>query len=92
MPIPPTDLPAATHSTEAVDGAPNNLATLNRSIDECGFVAIGVHVPPDRPGEHERVAQLLAEAHGGQLTAVSPGSGLGSTFTLSLPIRRRWAG
>ena len=30
----------------------------------------------------------IDEAHGGQLTAASPGSGLGSTFTLSLPIRR----
>jgi signal transduction histidine kinase len=34
------------------------------------------------------IARALVEAHGGQLTAVSPGSGLGSTFTLSLPIRR----
>lgn len=67
----PTDLPAAAQSSESVDGAPNNLATLNRSIDECGFVAIGVHVPPDRPGEHERVAQLLAEAHGGQVVDVT---------------------
>ncbi len=32
------------------------------------------------------IAQLLAGAHGGRLTARSPGSGHGSTFTLTLPI------
>lgn len=67
----PTGLPTSTVPAAPTEVAPNNVAVLNRSIDECGFVAIGVHVPPDRPGEHERMARLLAEAHGGQVVDVT---------------------
>jgi hypothetical protein len=42
-------------------------AALGRSIAERGFLAIGVPIPPDRPGEHERVARALAEVYDGQL-------------------------
>ena len=35
------------------------------------------------------LAKLVAEAHGGDLTASSPGRGLGSTFTLVLPLAGR---
>lgn len=35
------------------------------------------------------IARLIAEAHGGELTASSPGRGLGATFTLSLPLLGR---
>lgn len=32
------------------------------------------------------ISQAIVEAHGGQISAASPGPGLGSTFTISLPI------
>ena len=35
------------------------------------------------------LAKLIAEAHGGDLVAASPGRGLGSTFTLILPLAGR---
>lgn len=35
------------------------------------------------------LAKLIAEAHGGDLTASSPGRGLGATFTLVLPLAGR---
>lgn len=35
------------------------------------------------------IARLIAEAHGGELTASSAGRGLGATFTLSLPLLGR---
>ena len=35
------------------------------------------------------LAKLVAEAHGGDLVATSPGRGLGSTFTLVLPLAGR---
>ena len=49
-----------------------------------------VDVPPDRAPEGlgiglSLVAHLL-ELHGGQLSATSPGIGLGSTFTVDLPL------
>jgi len=68
----PTGLPTATGPSIVVDedGA-TGAATLNRSLGECGFVAIGVPISPDRPGEHERVAQHLAEGHGGQVVDVT---------------------
>jgi PAS domain S-box-containing protein len=37
------------------------------------------------------LARTLVEQHGGMLTAHSDGRGLGSTFTLRLPLRRDWA-
>ena len=57
--------------TGEVNPDTNNAAVLRRSIDERGFVAIGVPIPPDRPGEHERVARELAETYGGQLHDVT---------------------
>jgi len=35
------------------------------------------------------LAKLIAEAHGGDLTAASPGRGLGATFTVALPLAGR---
>jgi histidine kinase len=35
------------------------------------------------------IARLIAEAHGGELTASSAGRGLGATFTLTLPLLGR---
>ncbi len=35
------------------------------------------------------VARALIEAHGGTLTARSPGAGAGATFTVTLPVARR---
>ncbi len=35
------------------------------------------------------LAKLIAEAHGGDLVAASPGRGLGATFTLVLPLAGR---
>ncbi|CDO20640.1 protein kinase [Mycolicibacterium mageritense DSM 44476 = CIP 104973] len=69
----PTKVPdVATPAADAAVGqATNALAVLRRSMDECGFLAIGVPIPADRPGEHERVARLLAETHGGQLLDVT---------------------
>ncbi len=37
------------------------------------------------------IARKIAEAHGGRLSASSPGEGKGSTFTLSLPLLRSGA-
>lgn len=68
----PTGLPAAAAQSPApADDASNSAAVLSRSIDECGFVAIGVPIPPDRPGEHERVARTLAEAYRAQIVDVT---------------------
>ena len=35
------------------------------------------------------IAKLIAEAHGGDLVAASPGRGLGATFTIALPLAGR---
>ena len=35
------------------------------------------------------LAKLISEAHGGDLTAASPGRGLGATFTITLPLTGR---
>lgn len=70
----PTNVPeaaTATASDAAIEQATSTLAVLRRSVDEWGFVAIGVPIPPDRPGEHERVSRLLAETHGGQVVDVT---------------------
>jgi PAS domain S-box-containing protein len=53
-------------------------------------------VPPDRAPEGlgiglSLVSRLL-DMHGGHLTATSPGIGLGSTFTVELPVLRSAAG
>jgi PAS domain S-box-containing protein len=53
-------------------------------------------VPPDRAPEGlgiglSLVSRLL-EMHGGRLSATSPGIGLGSTFTVELPVLRAAAG
>jgi PAS domain S-box-containing protein len=53
-------------------------------------------VPPDRAPEGlgiglSLVSRLL-EMHGGRLSATSPGIGLGSTFTVELPVLRTAAG
>lgn len=66
----PTALPA----TEVVadsDQTINSVALLRHSIDEAGFLAIGVLIPRDRPGEHERVARHLATTYGGDLVDVT---------------------
>jgi two-component system, OmpR family, sensor histidine kinase BaeS len=34
------------------------------------------------------IAKALVEAHGGRITAESPGPGTGATFTMTLPVRR----
>ncbi len=49
----------------------NHVAALRRSLDECGFVAVGVPIPPDRPAEHERVARTLAETYDGQVIDIT---------------------
>lgn len=67
----PTGLPAVDKTVEEVDPAANSVALLRRSLDEAGFLAIGVHIPRDRPGEHERVAQHLAQTYGGELIDVT---------------------
>ncbi|HPZ95860.1 MAG TPA: BREX system serine/threonine kinase PglW [Mycobacterium sp.] len=51
----------------AYDEAPNRVAALARSIAERGFLAIGVPIPADRPGEHDRVARALAQTYDGQV-------------------------
>jgi signal transduction histidine kinase len=33
------------------------------------------------------LSRLLVEAHGGTITAASPGVGLGATFTIAIPRR-----
>lgn len=66
----PTTLPTAEDGADD-DHDTNSVALLRCSIDEAGFVAIGVHIPRDRPGEHERVAQLLAQTYDGELMNVT---------------------
>ncbi|MES3637281.1 BREX system serine/threonine kinase PglW [Mycobacterium intracellulare] len=66
--VPP---PAETALDVTSETFTNNVAVLRRSIDECGFVAVGVPIPPDRPGEHERVAAFLAKTYGGELVDVT---------------------
>jgi signal transduction histidine kinase len=45
----------------------------------------GVDRPPGGSGIGLAIARAIARAHGGDLTATSPGPGLGTTFTLRLP-------
>lgn len=63
--------PLATSADTATEQSTSTLPVLRRSLDERGFVAIGVPIAPDRPGEHERVARKLAETHGGQVVDVT---------------------
>ncbi len=63
--------PAQPASEAASDTDAKLQALLRRSIDECGFVAVGVPIPPDRPGEHDHVARLLAQGHDGQVVDVT---------------------
>ena len=69
----PTTVP--THTAFGAGGLgepqPNHAAVLERSIVEQGFLVIGVPIPPARPGEHERLAQALAEVHDGELTDIT---------------------
>lgn len=67
----PTALPATGEAVADVGQGANSAALLRRSIDEAGFLAIGVHIPRDRPGEHERVAHHLAKTYDGQLVDVT---------------------
>ncbi|OBJ86069.1 protein kinase [Mycobacterium gordonae] len=68
----PTTIPPTTDPSATVARDDNyQRTTLRRSLDERGFVAIGVPVPPDRPGEHERVARELADAYGGDVVDVT---------------------
>ncbi|MBV5246749.1 BREX system serine/threonine kinase PglW [Mycolicibacterium sp. PAM1] len=67
----PTALPATGETVADIDQAVNAVALLRRSLDEAGFVAVGVQIPRDRPGEHERVAQHLAKTYGGELVDVT---------------------
>lgn len=67
----PTALPTTDTSRPEVEQASNAVAVLRRSLDEAGFVAVGVQIPRDRPGEHERVAQELAQTHEGELVDVT---------------------
>lgn len=68
----PTAVPAGTTRTsDEVGHGVGQLAMLRRSIAECGFLAIGVPIPADRPGQHERVADELAEDFGGELVDVT---------------------
>ena len=63
----PTTIPPTAATPTVTRDDTDQRATLRRSLDEHGFVAIGVSVPPDRPGEHERVARELAGAYDGHL-------------------------
>jgi serine/threonine protein kinase len=69
----PTGVPAHTGAGSDVPAPQetNLVAVLRRSIDERGFLAVGVPIPPDRPGEHERVAHALAESYSGQVVDVT---------------------
>lgn len=68
----PTTVPTNTAGAENLNEQPgNHAAVLQRSITERGFLAIGVPIPPDRPGEHERLAQALAEVHDGELLDIT---------------------
>jgi hypothetical protein len=65
----PTAVPPDTTSATYADDSQHadRIAALRRSVDEHGFLAVGVTIPPDRPGEHERVANLLARSYDGQV-------------------------
>ncbi|CAM3438704.1 BREX system serine/threonine kinase PglW [Mycobacterium frederiksbergense] len=68
----PTAVPASTTAAaEETQHGVDQQALLRRSIAEHGFLAIGVPIPADRPGQHERVARELAEIFGGQVADVT---------------------
>ena len=64
----PTAVPATADPTPTAAGrGGDHAAALRRSIQERGFLAIGVPIPKDRPGEHERVARRLSDTYDGQV-------------------------
>lgn len=68
----PTAVPAATTAVSVETGhGVDQQTVLRRSITERGFLAVGVPIPADRPGQHELVAAELAAAFGGQLVDVT---------------------
>ncbi len=69
----PTGVPAHTGAGSDAPASPetNHVAVLRRSLDERGFLAVGVPIPPDRPGEHERVARALAQSYNGHVIDVT---------------------
>jgi hypothetical protein len=69
----PTAVPSAADTgVGGEDGQyANQVAALARSLGERGFLAVGVPIPPDRPGEHERVAAALAEVYDGEVLDVT---------------------
>ena len=71
----PTAVPTHTDPQPAsADGRGlNQAAALADSIAERGFLAIGVPIPVDRPGEHDRVARNLAQTYDGQVYDVTAG-------------------
>lgn len=81
VPEPPSATTMHTHTPTAVPGAgdlaaaalqqADHDAALQRCVDERGFLAIGVPIPPDRPGEHQRVARVLARAYGGEVLDIT---------------------
>jgi serine/threonine protein kinase len=68
----PTAVPTESASAAGDNFQNSNLAAaLRRSIEEHGFLVVGVDIPADRPGEHERVADLLARSYDGQVVDVT---------------------
>ncbi|MCV7434924.1 BREX system serine/threonine kinase PglW [Mycolicibacterium bacteremicum] len=68
----PTAVPTTTTTvSDESDHGIDQQAVLRRSIAEHGFLAVGVPIPADRPGQHERVAAELAGSFGGKLVDVT---------------------
>lgn len=75
VPEPPSATTMHTHAPTRVPGSgdldvaaqwADHDAVLHRCIGERGFLAIGMPISPDRPGEHERVARELAATYDGE--------------------------
>ncbi|BBU22943.1 BREX system serine/threonine kinase PglW [Mycobacterium xenopi] len=81
VPEPPSATTMHTHTPTQVPGSggldaealqrADHRAALRRCIDEHGFLAVGVPIQTDRPGEHERVARELAAAYDGEVLDVT---------------------
>lgn len=68
----PTELPpTGTDGVDFVTDRTDVAAVFSRSLGERGFLAVGVQIPPDRPGEHERVAHELAQSYSGDVVDVT---------------------